>query len=331
MKQHLINHIGIALDGSGSIGHIKFELGKVCDSLVEYLAKESQSKDQETRLSIYRFSRIVENMYFDIDALRVPKIGTDFYIGNDTALIDAANLMIDDLTLTCQKYGDHAFLLYVLTDGQNNINNYAGPALSQKINNLPDNWTVAALVPNDNGIVECVRYGFPRQNVKVWDQNVQGVKDVGSVISVTTSSFMANRAKGIRGSKNLFQLNTSNLNSNTVKTALQQLDPKEYLLLKVSKDSPIKDFVESWKVSYVPGSAYYELTKPEKVQHHKQVIVQDRKNGKLYSGSNARQILGLPDYEVKVSPASHANHRIFVQSTSVNRKLVKGTELVVLK
>lgn len=331
MNQHLINHIAIALDGSGSIGTIKHELGKVCDSLVEHLAQESKKYDQETRLSVYKFSREVENMYYDIDVLRIPKIGTDFYIGRDTALIDAAILTIDDLLLTPQKYGDHSFLVYLLTDGQNNVNNHLIRTLEGKINHLPDNWTIAGLVPDKYGITECARYGIPASNVRIWNTTGEGAKDVGAVVQQTTSNYMAQRARGIRGTKNLFQLDTSKLNSNTIKTTLQQLSPDQYYLLKVAKDSPIKEFVEAWKIAYVPGSAYYELMKPEKVQVHKQVIVQDRQNGKIYSGPNARQILGLPDHEVKVSPASHIGHRIFVQSTSINRKLIGGTELIVLK
>ena len=39
----------------------------------------------------------------------------------------------------------------------------------------------------------------------------------------------------------------------------------------------------------------------------------------------------LPDYEIKVSPESHGNFKIFTQSSSVNRKLLKGTQLLVLK
>lgn len=42
-------------------------------------------------------------------------------------------------------------------------------------------------------------------------------------------------------------------------------------------------------------------------------------------------MLGLPDFEVKVNPASYGQYDIFVQSTSVNRKLIKGTKLLVLK
>ena len=46
--------------------------------------------------------------------------------------------------------------------------------------------------------------------------------------------------------------------------------------------------------------------------------------------NDARQLLGLPDYEVKVSPTSHPNYDLFIQSTSVNRKLLAGQRVMVL-
>jgi hypothetical protein len=39
----------------------------------------------------------------------------------------------------------------------------------------------------------------------------------------------------------------------------------------------------------------------------------------------------LSNEVVKVNPASHNAFDIFVQSTSTNRKLIKGTKLLVLK
>jgi hypothetical protein len=79
------------------------------------------------------------------------------------------------------------------------------------------------------------------------------------------------------------------------------------------------------------GSAFYELVKPEKVQGKKQVMIRERQSGKVYSGHEARQLLNLPPYEVKVAAVDHPNYDIFVQSTSVNRKLVPGQEVIVVK
>ncbi|MFA6432911.1 MAG: VWA domain-containing protein, partial [Candidatus Paceibacterota bacterium] len=144
-------------------------------------------------------------------------------------------------------------------------------------------------------------------------------------------SFMRARATGVRGTKNLFSLDTSKISATVVKSNLSELSPSDYELLNVHKAAVIKPFVESWKIPFRLGSAYYQLSKPEKVQGHKQICVQNKLNGKVYGGSNARRLLGLPDYEVKVEPASHPDFDLFVQSTSTNRNLVGGTKLLVMK
>jgi len=94
----------------------------------------------------------------------------------------------------------------------------------------------------------------------------------------------------------------------------------------------IQDFCNKHFGEYAIGNAYYELMKKEKVQDHKQVVIEDRATGKMYGGPQARQMLGLPSLGmVVVTPGDHGQYRIFVKSTSVNRKLVKGTEVLYQK
>jgi hypothetical protein len=50
--------------------------------------------------------------------------------------------------------------------------------------------------------------------------------------------------------------------------------------------------------------------------------------GKVYRGPEARKLLGLPDHSVRVRPGDH-QFKIFIQSTSINRKLLAGTQLLV--
>jgi hypothetical protein len=39
-------------------------------------------------------------------------------------------------------------------------------------------------------------------------------------------------------------------------------------------------------------------------------------------------MVGLPNYKVRVRPDFNPDYKVFVQSTSVNRKLVPGTKLL---
>jgi hypothetical protein len=304
----------------------------VFEAQVANLAVRSKETDQETRISAYTFANDVKPVIYDKDVLRLPSIKDDYHVGGMTALISATLKAIDDLEKTATLYGDHSFLVIVVTDGGNNMNNELSSTLEKKLKSLPENWTVAVLVPDAMCASEAKKFGFQSGNIQIWDTSSKGIAEAGKVLTKVTDNYMAARATGVRGTKTLFQLDTKNLNSQKVLDNMDALDPKTFEVLIVRKDGiAIKDHVESWGHAYNPGSGYYELTKPEKVQANKQIIVQNKISGKYYSGLAGRKLLGLPDYEVKVTPTDFKNYRVYVQSSSVNRKLVVGTNLVYFK
>jgi hypothetical protein len=59
-------------------------------------------------------------------------------------------------------------------------------------------------------------------------------------------------------------------------------------------------------------------------------MVMDKKTKKVYGGEEARNLLGLPDMEVRVKPDFNPDFKIFVQSTSTNRKLVGNTQVLLM-
>ncbi len=91
---------------------------------------------------------------------------------------------------------------------------------------------------------------------------------------------------------------------------------------------------EKTKSPYIPGSVFYQLTKTEKIQPQKMVLIMKKGGKGIYGGDEARGLIGLPaseDWiEAKVKPGNHANFEIFVQSSSINRKLVRGTKVLVM-
>ena len=330
--QHLINHIVFVIDRSGSMGGLEDQVVKVFDNQIRYLASRSKEVDQETRVSVYLFDNVIECLLYDMDVLRLPSLRDHYRVRGSTALIDATDKAIRDLQKTPELYGDHAFLIYVLTDGQENMSDLPPAKLKALIGTLADNWTLGVLVPNQSCVFEAKKFGFPPNNIQVWNTTKAGVTEVGATIQRSTESFFTGRSTGVRGTKSLFTLDTSNLDSRSVRTNLSELSANDYELLPVRKDAPIKEYIESFlKQPYTVGSGYYQLTKKEAVQSYKQVCIQNKRSGKVYSGANARQMLGLPDYEVKVAPDAHPDFDIFIQSTSVNRKLLKGTKLIVVK
>lgn len=337
-SQNYINHVVLVLDASYSMHHHRSELIKVADGQVQYLARRSKELDQETRVSVYAFDDRVQCLVYDKDVLRLPSIGTLYRPDGRTAMIDATLKALDDLGHTAQLYGDHAFLTFVLTDGEENASKARPPQLTQALNKLPAHWTVGVLVPDMLGKHNAQSYGFPPANIAVWDaQTAQGFEEAGQVIQTATENFLTGRSKGVRGTRELFSIGTEKLNKQTVAANLTPLTEWQYDLVPVFKDGPIREYIESRGMPYNIGKCFYQLMKTETIQGGKQIAIREKKDpnrrglDKVYVGDQARQILGLPDVDVRIKPDANPLYDVFVQSTSVNRKLIKDTEVLVLR
>lgn len=332
MKQNYINHIALVLDASGSMQHLAAQVVQVADNQIAYLAQRSKELDQETRVTVYVFGDTTECIFYDKDVLRMPSLKGHYNMRGNTALVDASVKAIDDLGQTPELYGDHSFLIYVLTDGEENYSRHHGVAeLAAKIRGLKENWTLACCVPDQRGKFEAKKFGFPPDNIAVWDTSQKGLSEVGEVIRKATDNYMTQRATGVRGSKNLFNLNTATLDKHAVTANLARLHPGQYRMAEVALKSPIAPFVE--KITgraYKLGEGYYQLTKTEEIQPQKKIALYDKKTHHVFTGDAARTMLGLPGYSIKVAATSHPDYLIFVQSGSVNRNLMPGTKLLLL-
>ena len=107
--------------------------------------------------------------------------------------------------------------------------------------------------------------------------------------------------------------------------------PGRFQIMTVDENCAIKEFVENNGIKFKKGRGFYELSKAETVQQYKEVIMMDRETGEMFNGSQVREELGLQPQSEKggVNERLHKDatkkFRVFVQSTSVNRKLIAGT------
>lgn len=369
--QGYVHHVALVLDESWSMNHIKHDLIKTVDRTVETLARDSKEWEHETRATIYTFNSAGVNQmvghqdgdvrcqHYDKDVLRLPSLADRYHPAGGTPLIDATLKAIDDLSLTPEIYGDHAFLVYVLTDGDENTSKVAATAagkaraLTERIAKLGDNWTIAAFVPDFRGLELAKRYGFP--NVKEWNAtNAQGVEEVGEVIQQTTRTWMENRSKGTRSAGTSLFVG-GNVDAAAIKAArLTPLSASEYAIVPVTpidglvKEKPdgrptkkvpvppmiaymeIEPFISRVHPPFRVGKAYYELVKTERLQGNKQLALLEKKSNKVYLGDGVRQMLGLPEETRTVKPDFNPAYKIYVQSTSLNRHLYLHSSVMVL-
>lgn len=332
VDQGYINHIAFVLDASSSMEPISSEVVKVADQQVKALAAQSQHHDQETRATVYLFGSEVTCAWYDKDVLRLPSLAGRYRANGMTRLVDATMQAIEDLEKTATLYGDHSFMLFILTDGEENHSSSANLArIHSKLQSLPNNWTVAILVPNQRGVSEAKKWGFLSSNIEKWDATAQGIIEVGQKLERATDAYMTMRSKGtgFRGTTSIFTLDAQSVQKAVQQGALKTLDKDAYRLFPVRSKQPISSFMQSVTGRpYEIGSTFYQLTKREEVQPQKEIAIRSRTTGQVFIGDVARQMLGLGnDYE-KISPTDNTDFDIFIQSTSVNRALVPNSDVL---
>lgn len=324
--QKLINHIIFLIDASGSMGGRLKLVKDVFDATLQSF-KTNQTPDQEMYISLYDFDNRVNQLIFNKN-INDLNYNVKFEARGMTALRDAISVSIKDHKAINTKGADHSFLIYVITDGADNASRTSTSALKKELENLDDSWTVAALVPTITDSHAAKVSGIPGGNIQIWDANsAKGFEEVGRSIATSMTTYTTNRSAGIRSSSNIFSVNADNIKRTVVRENLTEVKGRLY---HAQNDYVIKDMVEKFaKKEYVKGSTYYELSKLELVQSYKEIVIVSKKDDKKFGGQDARDLLGLPTADTKVKPGDFGDWRIFIQSTSVNRKIKAGTSIFV--
>lgn len=246
-----------------------------------------------------------------------------------TALFDGVGAAIEGLDYHVQE----PVLIVTITDGYENAShNYTATRLMDRIRQLQstDWWTFVFQVPASS-VEQMARLGVPAGNIRAWDQTVGGLRETSLATQTGYAHYFDQIARGAKSIQNFYH--TTDLSHLTVREVGKLEDvTQKFTRLPVIREEEIRDLVEHHLGRYVLGSAYYQLTKREKIQQHKAIILGAKNSRTLWGGHEVRATLGLPTYgDGKVTPGNHANYDIFVQSTSTNRKLVRGTTLLVEK
>jgi hypothetical protein len=190
-------------------------------------------------------------------------------------------------------------------------------------------WTFVFRVPKGQAHT-ITKLGVPIDNVQEWGTTAQGMAESTAATTKAVDTYFATRASGVRSSS-VFYANAAAVNV----TALKDISKDVSLYVVPQEDSgiQIRDFILKHRMEYLKGSAFYQLTKTEpRVSHTKLIAIRERATGKIFSGKEARDMIGLPhDRNARLHPGDHGNYDLFIQSESVNRKLVGGTGVLYWK
>jgi len=346
MLDEQVTHVALVIDASGSMYSLIDTARNVFNDQLNSIKAEAFRTRQTTKISTYVFEG---GHVTPIDVEQFPEAVTyldqrNYISGGMTNLRDAvghaiknfkSDTPVDDL--------NHSYLLIVVTDGiENHSRWWSTRQISQEITKLQgtDRWTFTFSVPNGHSKWITSNFGVPAGNIQEWDQTVQGTQEMGRTLDGATRGYYAKRATGQSSTKEFFA------DLSTIKVhQLRQLDDltKRFKKWQVNKDADITAFVDEKLTSptvarqvghaqYKPGNAFYELTKTEKkVQDYKNILIMERSTGKIYGGTNIRAVLGAPTGDLRVKIKNLSEYQVFIESTSANRKLVRGSTLLYRK
>lgn len=340
-KPKLKNHIILLLDDSGSMSNCYRTAVDQVNKNLANAREQARVTGQETTITVYLFGDRVHRAHFQVPVDRVEPLSYHFASGSTTRLRDAICGAIAD-ALGLNHFGrtvdngkrldsedpNTSYLLVCATDGGENSSHVFARELLPKMiaeAQASDRWTFAMLVP-PGAKAATVALGIPEGNVAEWTNDRAGTEVAFTRAAASTSSYYAARGMGMKSTKNFFTTDLSSLKkSDLSKLADLSGNFKSWV---VNREVDIKAFVESHGCRFVLGAGYYQVTKKEKLRTGRNVLVREKGTNRIFGGAQARQVLGIPSGEVIVTPGNHANFDIFFQSTSVNRKLVRGTELL---
>jgi Mg-chelatase subunit ChlD len=332
----VVNHIAFVVDRSGSMQRIRAKVVQVFNAQLAALRKSSDELGQHTFVSFYTFHSTVDApRFFARPIERVEPLSAISCTGL-TALFDATGQAIVDLSQVGGAELDNvSFLVVVLTDGHENHSRRYKAKLKDMIKSAQDTgrWTFGFLVPKGGESV-LKRFGIPQGNIQTWQTSAQGLRNLNQDMQRGLQTFYTARQAGQRAVVGVFTTNLKDVPAREVSDALHDASA-DFLRVPVSRSAEIRGLVEDALGpggKYQKGHGYYELTKPELVQENKQLAIVENASGRIYAGDAARSLLGLPIGErFRVKPGDHGGYSIFVQSTSVNRRLVAGTTLLYRK
>lgn len=359
--------VAIEIDISGSMHpHIR-EVTQAYNRLLDSLAEKALRFDQSIVVSLSVFSIDRKLIYTNRPVHLAPRLDVVLTPSGATSLYLAMAKGAETLDTPIGVSEDVANLVIVLTDGHNTEPFLPG-AFRELINYIRSpTYTFAVFTDNPQGFVEkfvrdarsqgtppSIREDEIEAITGSWQPGAVGARMWAEQVSTSMDAYLTARAKGERKVKSF--THKVDLDSRTIPWT--KMSPMAVMHTVVDRDTPLPEFAQCMldltsdvycKVygnpkatiphKFTKGTGFYELTPDQgtvTIQPYKQVILEDlsiagrSSRHRFFSGPKAREALGIADASgnVKVKAGDLQDVRVYVQSTSVNRKLLKGAHFV---
>lgn len=313
--------VALLLDKSGSMEPLKKSALSYISSQIDNI--RHLQKNNNIDLSIYFFNTRLDKVDSNYEGR--------YNCAGGTALLDSVHILVNELKNN--KDGYEAYLINVITDGEENssvITN--GKQFNKLLSELDkeERWTIVFNLPKGYKKEFCRKFSIPEDNVREWEISEIGMEQSNYVNTVGTQQYFTARQAGATRVKCFYKdIDLANVDKKNI-NRLKDIS-NNFVSYNVTKEEDIKSFIlGKTKKDYVLGSCYYQLTKTEKIQPSKNVLLIKKGEDKILGGDKVKEILGINlNSDVKVNPKNLMDYEIYVQSTSHNRKLVRGTKVLV--
>lgn len=328
------SRVGISCDHSGSMQSLVASAIQDFNKTVDSLKNAAMDEGIETLASVVRFG-LAPPVQVVAENVKLSKISAivNYPTGGMTPLYESVLRLIELLQGSPEAEDPNTtFLVMAITDGLENASRRGSDtklaALIKKLQ-ASDRWTFVFRVPPGNGAQLVKELGIYPGNIQEWEISHRGLTRATEATSKGIGDFYASLSRGATSTKAFYQVDTANLN--TANLQANMVDVSREVEIWFVKDDfegkEIRDFcLRNLKGEpFVKGCAFYLLQKKTVlIQEYKMICIRDRDTGQVYGGATARQLLGIPPGRYNLKPGVHGKWDIYVQSTSVNRKLFTG-------
>lgn len=255
--------------------------------------------------------------------------------GGGTPLYDSIGDLITQFKSMPDVNNDEVqVIIFALTDGvENDSSVWRAAKLRQEIAHLKgENWTFTFRVPTGYGNRIKNELNLDIGNILEWATTSKGLAESSIRTQSATANYFAEVKSGTRSTTS-FYTDLSKVKVNDVKQSMADIsnDVQFWTVETDAEGRTIREYCEfkSGK-PFIKGAAFYQLTKTERnVQDYKKIALRVKSTGQVYCGDAARALLGLPQSgNARVIPGDHGKFDLFVQSTSINRRLPIGTQVM---
>src|SRR5258706_3516887 len=213
-KETLRTYIAIVLDKSGSMEKIKDATIDGFNKQVDSIVREAVGK---VYLSLITFSSQVEPVFVNQPPSYLTKLTKENYRPNGwTALYYAVGHAINRLEYTAEDVGNSAFLVIIISDGQENYSKefqFTLPAMIKRKQET-GRWTFVYVGSNQDLAQVSKSLYIPLQNTLTWESNPIGAANAFTASAGGMSSYFSVRKKGLTSSDSYFG-NTGGTNIST--------------------------------------------------------------------------------------------------------------------